>query len=289
MAYTNNERINAINVLLEERDEVDSLISDAKWKVTQLRHEFTDKIDLLSDVNTFPRATIALFWKGEDKLHLSDSISSKIKACLKKASTSNVSTARWATVACSQIEQDLWMLWINQTTSDGSSLNERMLSDCFDALERRQSSLLCLMVWLFPEIKERLDAVEVLATHSRFSSWPIWDQMLFLITYMRDTDCGQEKVRDITARILDMQLSSGAFVITEEEVTKRKLIYSAVGLLALISCAKENASENITIGALRRAVRWIVEHITDVKDEGVAWAYYALCEYIDLESTTKKR
>ena len=288
MAYTNNERINAINALLEEREEVDSLISKAKWKVTEIRHDFADKVDLLPDINTFSRETIALFWKGEVKLHLSDSTSSKIKACLKKASTSNVSTARWTAATRSQIEQDLWTLWINQRASGGSSLDEKMISDCFDALERHQSSLLCLMRWLFRETKERLNAVETILTCRDLSASFVRDRMLFWIAYMRDADYGQE-VKDITARIRDLQLRSGAFAATEEGDQNGDLISSAIGLLALISCARENGYENLAIGAVRQTVRWIIGHITDAIDEGVAWGYYALCEYIDLESTTKER
>ena len=106
---------------------------------------------------------------------------------------------------------------------------------------------------------------------------------------MRDEDCSQGKVRDITDRILDLQLRSGAFATVEGKGENGDLTSSAIGLLALISCAKGNGSENHVIGAVRQAVRWILRHITEAIDEGVAWAYYALCEYIDLELTTQER
>ncbi len=288
MAYTNNERITAINVLLEEREEVDSLIFEAKRLIAKIRRKFVDKVDDLPDINKFPRGAIALFWKGEDKAHFRGPTSLKIKSCLKKARTPIVSTAKWAEATRSQIEQDLWTLWINQTTSGDSSLDEKMISDYFDALERHQSSLLCLMRWLFPETKERLNAIETILTRKDISASFVRDRMLFWITYMRDADYGQGKVKDITARILDLQLHSGAFAATEGD-QNGDLISSAIGLLALISCARENGYENLAIGAVRQAVRWIVGHITDAIDEGVAWGYYALCEYIDLEPTTKER
>ena len=289
MADTNNERITAINVLLEEREEVDFLIFEAKRLITKIRREFANKVDDLPDINKFPRGTIALFWKGENKAHFRGPTSLKIKSCLKKARTPTVSTAKWAAATRSQIEQDLWTLWINQKTSGGSSLDEKMISDCFDALERYQSSLLCLMRWLFPETKERLNAVETILTRRDLSASFVRDRMLFWITYLRDANCSQGKVKDITARILDLQLRSGAFAATAEGGQNGDLISSAIGLLALISCAREKGYENLAIGAVRQAVRWLVGHITDVIDDGVAWAYYALCEYIDLELTTKKR
>ena len=285
MAYTDNES-NAIHIQLEELEEVDSLTLEAKKRVTDIRCKFMGEVDDLPYIN---RATIALFWKGEVLAHFSDPASPKIKSCLKKASTSNVSTARWAVATHSQIEQDLWTLWINQTASGCRSLGERMLSDCFDALKLRQSSLICLMGWLFPETKELLAAVETVAKHGDSSTWSVRDRMLFWITYMRDTDYIPEKVNDITTRILDMPLSSGAFAGTEEGNPNDDLISSAAGLLALISGARGNDPKKQAIRAVRKVARWIVEHITETIDEGVAWAYYALIEYIDLERSEKRR
>lgn len=286
---TDNERIDAINALLKKREDVASLMSAAMLKATEIRRKFAEEVDHLPD--EFPCGAIALFRKGEYTAKLSDDASPKIKHCL--TSTSNVSIDRWATASRSQIEQDLWTLWINnQMVSDGSSRNERMLSECFDVLARRQSSLVCLMRWLFPETKERLDVIDDVAKHS----WPVRDRMLFWIACMRDMDCSQEKVRWITAQILRLQLSSGAF-----GGPNGNLAASACGLLALISCARENGSENtLAIDAVRQAARWIVGNIAKANDgasqsvawshcESVAWAYYALCEYINLESTTKWR
>jgi hypothetical protein len=187
MACTNSERIDAINALLKEREEVDLLISEAKAQVTKIRCKFAAEVTNLSDINKFSRGTIALFWKGEVKAHFRDTNSPKIAACLKKASTSNVSTDRWETAKRSQIEQGLWTLWINQRTTGGMPLDERTLSECIDALKRSQNPLLCLMRWLFLETKERLDAVEALAKCRNLSDWSIRDRMLFWIVYMRDT------------------------------------------------------------------------------------------------------
>jgi hypothetical protein len=88
---------------------------------------------------------------------------------------------------------------------------------------------------------------------------------------------------------MKLQLSSGGFAAAEVRDSDGDLASTAVGLLALISCAMENCNKDLAIGAMRQAARWIVGHITAANDEGVAWAYYALCEYIDLESTTKER
>ena len=294
MAYTDSERIDAIHALLEEREDVASLTSKARHLVTEMRRKFANEVGHLQDSGKFPRGALALFWKGENIARLSDSTSPKIESCLKKASATNVSIERWATATRSQIEHDLWTLWINQTTSNGCSLNERILSDCFDVLERRQSSLLCLMMWLVPEIK-RLDVVEAIATHRNFLAWSVRDRMLFWVAYMRDMDCSQEKVRDITAQIVGLQLSSGAFAAAEDGDRSGDLAASAGGLLALIFCARETGPENnLAIDAVRQAVCWIVEYMPKANDaapqsaaleyyESVALAYYALCEYIDLE------
>ena len=112
--------------------------------------------------------------------------------------------------------------------------------------------------------------------------------MLFWIAYMRDTDCSQETVRNITTQIFDLRLNLCAFGGKNGD-----LVASACGLLALISCVRQNCSKNtFALDAVRQAARWIVVDIAKENNgtpQSAAWAYYALCEYIDLESTIKWR
>ena len=289
MAYTGNDRLNAINALLEELEDVESLILEAKMLVTKMRRKFADEVEHLPGIGTFNYRRIALFWMGEIKSHFWDSTSPTIEACLKKASTTNVNTDRWVSATRFQIEQDLWSLWINKMGSADSSLNARMLSDCFDVLVSLQSSLLGVMGWLFPELTDRLGTIADITRSIDIHSWPVRDRMLFWISHIRDAKCRLQKGREITTRILDMQLSSGAFVAIEGKNCAGDLIASAIGLLALISCANRNCFDKNIIVAVRQATHWIVGHVTEANDEGLAWTYYALCEYIELESSTNKR
>ena len=288
MAYTGNDRLNAINALIEELEDVDSLIFEAKMLITKMRHKFADEVEHLPGIGILNYRRIALFWMGEIKSHFRDSTSPKIEACLKKASTTNVNTDRWVSATRFQIEQDLWSLWINQVSAADSFLNAKMLSDCFDVLVYRQSSLLGVMGWLFPELTGRLSTIETI-TSIDINSWSVHDRMLFWISYMMDAKSSLQKAREITTRILDMQLSSGAFVAIEGENGNGDHIASAIGLLALISCASRNCFDKNVIVAMRQAAHWIVEHVTEANDEDAAWTYYALCEYIELESSTNKR
>ena len=288
MAYTGNDCLNAINALIEELEDVDSLIFEAKMLITKMRHKFADEVEHLPGIGTLNYRRIALFWMGEIKSHFRDSTSHKIEACLKKASTTNVNTDRWVSATRFQIEQDLWSLWINQVSAADSFLNAKMLSDCFDVLVYRQSSLLGVMGWLFPELTGRLSTIEAI-TSIDINSWSVYDRMLFWISYMRDAKSSLQKAREITTRILDMQLSSGAFVAIEGKNGNGDHIASAIGLLALISCASRNCFDKNVIVAMRQAAHWIVEHVTEANDEDAAWTYYALCEYIELESSTNKR
>lgn len=288
MAYTDNDRLNAIDALIEELEDVESLILEAKMLVTKMRRKFADEVEHLPGIGTFNYRRIALFWMGEIKSHFRDSTSPKIEACLKKASTTNVNTDRWVSATRFQIEQDLWSLWINQVSAADSFLNAKMLSDCFDVLVYRQSSLLGVMGWLFPELTGRLSTIEAI-TSIDINSWSVHDRMLFWISYMRDAKSSLQKAREITTRILDMQLSSGAFVAIEGKNGNGDHIASAIGLLALISCASRNCFDKNVIVAMRQAAHWIVEHVTEANDEDAAWTYYALCEYIELESSTNKR
>lgn len=138
MAFTENERTNTINALLEEQEKVDSLIGSAKSQVTRMRRKFADDVDHLSDIKKSPSKTIALFWKGEVMSRFNDPTSAKIKSCLEKASASNVnivSIEGWATATDLQIEQDLWTLWIDQISPGGRSPDKRILLNCFDTFD----------------------------------------------------------------------------------------------------------------------------------------------------------
>ena len=106
MLYTDQERIDEMNALLKEREDIYSLLLDVKELVRKIRHDFLEKVS--NSLVKSPCGTIALFWKGEDVAHIRDSSSPQIKSCLKNAKVSNVRVADWATATRSQIEQDLW-------------------------------------------------------------------------------------------------------------------------------------------------------------------------------------
>ena len=301
-----NEHVNEFNKLVTECDEkqVVPLMECVEERIREMRLTLADKIiaccrDSSASNSQCSPAIIALFLMAETVLHFNSDIAKNVMARLKEGYKSNVRNIDWIAKASPQVRQNLWVLFVERETASGFSADdyEKMLSDCFSALARSESHLLCLILWLFKEFAtpERIDFVEEIVMRKPATS-SLLDKMLLWHAQIRVSNCSQEKVREIETRICGLQLDSGAFATVEGKKEDGVLLPSAIGLLVLISCAKRkdmenqsSTSEGSIIDAVRKTVRWIVGRVTDVNDEGVAWAYYALCEYIDLESTTKKR
>ena len=189
-----------------------------------------------------------------------------------------------------QIEQNLWTLYVARELGGGLSQNDwaELLSRCFGAItsEPNKSRVLCLMLWLFPELAtgDRIKTVEDVVNENLGllfpPTWCAQDLMLFWLICVRYGK--QEKVRDIEAQLRRLQSDSGAFS-TEEGKDGGNVIFSAIGLLSIISCAGRNYLEGSNIEAAQKAACWILERLAANQDVDVlsrAWSVYALCEYI---------
>ena len=301
-----NERVNEFNKTITECDEkqVVPLMVCVVERIRKMRLPLAGKIiacckDSSTSNSQCSPKFIALFLMAEKVLHFNSDISKNVMVRLKDGYKSNVRNIDWTAKASPQVRQNLWDLFVERETVGGFSANdyEKMFSGCFSALARSESHLLCLILWLFKGFatSERMDFVEEIVKKKPATS-SLLDKMLLWHAQIRVSTCSQENAREIETRICGLQLDSGAFATVEGMKEDGVLLSSAIGLLVLISCAKRKdmgnqsaTSEGSIIDAVQKTVRWIVGHITDVIDESVAWAYYALCEYIDLESTTKKR
>ncbi len=303
---TDNKRVNEFNKLITECDgkQLVSSMDCVEERIRKMRRTIAEKIIAcckdppVSNSQCSPKI-IALFLMAEKVSHFNSDIAKDVMVRLKDGYKPNVRNIDWTANASPQVRQNLWTLFVERETVGGFSANdyEIMFSDCFSSLARSESHLLCLILWLFKGFatSERMDFVEEIVMRKPAST-SLLDKMLLWHAQIRVSNCSQEKVREIETRICGLQLDSGAFATVEGKKEDGGLLSSAIGLLVLISCAKRkdmenqsSTSEGSVIDAVWKTVRWIVEHVTDVSDEGVAWAYYALCEYIDLESTTKER
>ena len=298
-----NERVNK-PITGCDKKQVVSLRECVEERKRKMRRTIADNIiacckDSSASNSQCSPKIIALFLMAEKVSHSNSDILKDVMARLKDGYKFNVRNIDWTAKASPQVRQNLWTLFVERETVGGFSTNdyEKKFSDCFSALARSESHLLCLILWLFKEFAtpERIDFVEEIVMRKP-ATLSLLDKMLLWHAQMRVSNPSQEKVREIETRICGLQLDSGAFATVEGKREDGVLLSSAIGLLVLISCAKRkdmenqaSTSEGSVIDAVWKTVRWIVEHVTDVSDEGVAWAYYALCEYIDLKSTTKER
>ena len=294
----NNEQVGEHNALVTEQDEkqVIPLMRRVRELIRDKRLVLENKITHCREVlptNQCSPDIVALFLMAEKVLHFNDDVSRAVVSYLKNHYKTNARNIHWAADKTIQVEQYLWTLYVEKETKDGFSLNDykNMLSECFRALKKCKNPCLSMMLWLASEFatEDWLSSVQDILEEKQTATWLQQDRMLFLLACMENSNCSIERARDIETQIRGLQLGSGAFAAGEGKAGNGNLISSAIGLLVLISCARRKGSRDSVIDAVRQAVRWIVEQIAEANDKGVAWAYYALCEYIDLESTTKGR
>ena len=184
-------------------------------------------------------------------------------------------------------EKYLWTLYLERKYHDDSSHDDcrKRISDCLSAFEDSKNPGLSSMLWLFPDFatEERLKTVEDIVKET--APWWQRDKMLLWLACMGASECSQETVREIETQICGLQLETGAFATVGGSDENGDLVSSSIGLLVLISCAKKNNAEGPIMDALRKTVRWIIEYITAKQGTcgaDIAWAYYALCEYVNL-------
>ena len=187
----------------------------------------------------------------------------------------------------SQIEKCLWTLFMGREIAGDHSVNSDKLVDYFNSLVACKSPFLGMMLWLFPELVTE-DRITTVANIERecLGTWMLRDRMLFWLACINDSNCRPERTRYIEAEIRRLQLDSGvdagAFATVEGKDEKGNLISSAIGLLVLVSCAREDDSEDpSTVEAAQKTARWILDHLTvpQIVDASSAWALYALSEY----------
>ena len=170
-----------------------------------------------------------------------------------------------------------------------SSLYSDMLVKYFNSLVACKSPFLGLMLWLFPELVTE-DQVTAVANIARecLGTWMLGDRMLFWLACINDSNCRPERTRYIEAEIRRLQLDSGvdagAFATVEGKDEKGNLISSAIGLLVLVSCARRDDSKGPVAEVTQKTACWLIGQLSVVQavDESIAWAYYALSEYINL-------
>ena len=230
---------------------------------------------------------VALFLMADEISHFNDDISRAIASYVKNNYKSGMRDIPRTAGGQDLSEKYLWTLYLERKHHDDSSHDdcEKRLSDCLSVLEGCKNQHLSLMLWLFPDLatEERLKTVEDIVKET--APWWQRDKMLFWLACMRASKCSQETVREIETQICGLQLETGAFATVEGSDENGDLISSSIGLLVFISCAKKNNSESPIMDTLRKTVRWILEYITAKQGTcgaDIAWAYYALCEYVNL-------
>ena len=265
-------------LIAENGREQEVLIRWFKGLVMIMRQELKNKIiPCPGIVSQCPPNIAGLFLMAERAASFKDKISRDVEDCLKKDYMAHVRDIRWTAEADLHVEKNLWTLFVDQMIIDGFAIDDHAteLSACFNALVNRRSSALCLLLWLFRKFvtQVQMGIVESIAADESLATWCLQDRMLFWLACISDTKCSKEKTRNIEAQISGLQLENG------------DLISSAIGLLVLISCAKKNNGEGPIMDALQKTVRWIIERIPVTHDaigSDFCWAYYALCEYVNL-------
>lgn len=265
--------------------QADSLMVRGEQRVKEMRQRLTDKIITSSSNGQCLHCIASLFFKVEK-----ESFSNYISRVADYKT--NVRNIQNKPDECSLVEQNLWTLYLwdlyvklknaKGDTVDGFSLNdyENMLADCFSTLEGHKNPCMCLMLWLFPKLatKDRIKKVEDILRENKDATWWLRDKMLFWLACLEESNCSQEKAREIERQILELKLDSGAFATVEGKKENGDIISSAIGLLVLISCAKRKDSAGTVADMAQKTVRWIVEQ--DADGENLAWGFYALSEYV---------
>lgn len=192
---------------------------------------------------------------------------------------------QWESENSSQMEKGLWTLAamreFEESTLPGDY--ESQFLDCIRGLERNNSHVLCLLLWLFPQFatEDRIKLVECMAMGNR--AWLWRDKMLFWIACIKNGNHDQTKT--IGLQICNLQLDSGGFATVEGRDEKENVISSAIGLAALVSCAGCNGLDDHVIAAAIKTVHWLAARLNAIQgiDElDRAWVLYALSKFINL-------
>ena len=276
----------------------DCAVPHVKDLVLEIHQALAEKILERNDQSRSCSAcAIALFLMASENL-----MDSKTKSKEEKIKEQFLSkTNCFGSIQCApgnsaQTENNLWTLAAMRVAKKGflHSGSDWSLSDCIGNLEQSKSHVLGLMLWLFPEFADDERMMRVGNMIRDNYAWLTRDKMLFWISCVKRQNCSIEKVREIEEQILGLRLDTGvdtsAFATVGGRDAKGDLISSAIALLVLIFCAKRKSSRDV-INAARRTVQWIVTHKTVMNvvdaEPDVAWALYALSEYIIAESTGK--
>lgn len=250
-----------------------------------------------------PACVIALFLMASksfiDDQKESHEANESVKAYYRDAyKTIDRDNIKWEPEKSSQTENNLWAITAMREVGDNISyiVADQRFSDCIEGLKCHNSPVLGLMLWLFPEFasEELLMHVEKI-TRDNYA-WLTQDKMLFWLAYLRRQNCSLETMREIAERILGLHLYSGAFATVEGKNEKGDLVSSAIGLLVLISCVRQDNSKVPVCEATLKTVRWLIdqpvvkrylgaelpieEKCTDMLDS--VWVFYALSQYMTL-------
>lgn len=283
----NNEYIGESNELDVEYGAklADPLIDRIKELVTKMRQKLTDKILAPLPIVQCPPKIAALFLMAEKEDQIIN-ISQEVKDCFKKNYEVNVHNVQWTSEVPSQIEQNLWTLYVTREVTSPKNY-ENVLSKYAGILEQRKHPLLCLMLWLFPQFvnEERMKIAKSIVCANPTTSL-LQDRMLYCLACIDGPGCSHEKASEVETQFLRYQLSE------EGGNEWGDIVSAAIGLLALISCANQGLLEDSVINATQKTARWIVERFTgdDVTYEScIGWTFCALCKYIDLVRRLEQR
>lgn len=234
-----------------------------------------------------PSNIVGHFLMAESGMHLSGDMSRDVYDPIKNEYMPHVRDVRLTTGEDDlQVEKYLWVLFLRLTVIGGDAY-ENELDACFNTLMSRRSRFLCLMLWLFPRFAtpENMDIVEgIVADPMRGGTSLLRDRMLFGLASIGAENLNQEK----KTKVVETQIHELQDSVTQNGDDFRS---DAIGLLMLVSCAKRNSGK-IDCGMVWQMAQRVVErliefHLDDGKlryycEPDVGWAYFALCEYVNL-------
>ena len=277
---------------IECREWVKENLLSVKDLIIRLRRKLKDVIinfqrcPMASD-RQCPPSYIAFFLMMDKTSRFSDHISQDVKSHLEKSCKTTMKSIEWMDGDILKDQQSLWRIYIGREINKAPLVYEEQLSNFFRTIVREptNSHVLCLMLWLFPELRtvDRIDAV-VRFEMNGLATWMLQDKMLLWGAQIRSMDCSQEKVRDIEAKIFKRQLNSGGFANIEGQDAHADLISSACALLTLVSCAGRGGLEDAAFVPVHKTARWVFEQLSKTQDvnESFVWALYSLSEFVNL-------
>ena len=228
---------------------------------------------------------IKLFLMAEKNLHNEDKASYMVKQCLQDPNNVKTTDVHWDTTSPLHNEDNLWNISAMRGVQGrlSSMVDDNELSNRFSDLEKSEDPSLGLMLWLFPTLatEERLKKVYGIVCKDN-RSWTLQDKMLFWLACVQNQNTNRWIVTHVEAQIRCLQLESGAFANVEGKDEDGDVISSAMDLLVLVYCARQN---DTAFAAAQKTVSWIVAHLKGVKGVEAlsrAWALYALSEFIKL-------